>query len=256
VSRHGKSACLLLLCLCAALLSCSSRDPRVESFARLPDWRGIWIAEDFDNTGISGYPDEGQPGWKMQLGGAKAPWTPAAAEKLKTVMPQLLAADATRKASGWGYPGMMDGAPPMQFLITPEETLILNFYREVRHVYTDGRGHPAEQDRWPTPWGDSVGHWEGDTLVIDTVSVKRPGLLPVPPLLSEQAHYVERLRKTAPDRIEAQMTIEDPGVLATPWVITVVYRRTKTVDRLIHDTFDNDRTQIDSSGMTIAPPQH
>jgi hypothetical protein len=256
MSRRGKGACLILLLAAAALLSCSSQAPRVEAFARLPDWRGIWIAEDFDNTGISGYPDEGLPGWNMQLGGAKAPWAPAVAAKLKTLMPQLMAADSTRKAMGWGYPAMMDGAPPLQFLITPEETLILNFYREVRHVYTDGRGHPAEQDRWPTPWGDSIGHWEGDTLVIDTVSVKRPGPIPVPPLLSEQAHYIERLKMTAPDRIESQMIIEDPSVLATPWVIKVVYRRTTTVDRLIHDTFDNDRTEVEGNGMTIAPPQH
>jgi hypothetical protein len=256
MSRFGTGARLALLLTATVLLSCSSRAPRVDAFARLPDWRGIWIAEDFDNTGISGYPDEGRPAWNMQFGGAGAPWTAATAERLKTVMPQLMAADATRKAMGWGYPAMMDGAPQLQFLITPEETLILNFYREVRHVYTDGRGHPAEQDRWPTPWGDSIGHWEGDTLVIDTVSVKRPGPIPVPPLVSEQAHYSERLSKTGPDRIESQMTIEDPGVLARPWVIKVAYKRITTLNRLIHDTFDNDRTEIQGNSMTIAPPQH
>lgn len=254
-SRAGAYGVLLGLCA-TALLSCSSRDSRVEAFARLPDWRGIWVAEDFNNTGISGYPEEGKPGWNLQLAGAKAPWSPAGAEQLKTQMAQRSAGDSTRKAIGWGYPAMMDGAPPLQFMITPEETLILNFYREVRHVYTDGRPHPADEDRWPTPWGDSVGHWEGDTLVIDTVSVKRPGLLPMPPLLTEQAHYVERLRKAAPDRIELQLTIEDSSVLAKPWVVNVVYRRDKTLDRLIHDTFDNDRTEVQDNKMTIAPPQH
>lgn len=251
---HPRAACLLL-CL-AALCSCSSVNPRTDAFARLPDWRGIWLAQDFLNTGISGYPDEGQPGWNMQLGGAKAPWTPAAVAELKATRSRLMAADATRKAAGWGYPGMMDGAPPLQFLITPEETLILNSYSEIRHIYTDGRPHPDEKDRWPTAWGDSVGHWEGDTLVIDTVSVKRPGPIPIPPLLSEKAHYVERLRKTGPDHIEAQITIEDPGVLAQPWVMHVVYQRMPTMDRMIHDTFDNDRSEVSDGKMTIAPPQH
>jgi hypothetical protein len=55
--------------------------------------------------------------------------------------------------------------------------------------------------------------------------------------------------------IEAQLTIEDPGILATPWVIKVVYKHT-TVDRLVHDTFDNDRSEIEGSTMTIAPPKH
>jgi len=171
-------------------------------------------------------------------------------------LPKLAASEATRKSVGWGYPMMMDGAAPMQFLITPEETLILNFYRDVRHVYTDGRSHPAKDDLWPTPWGDSVGHWEGDTLVIDTIAVKRPGVLPVPPLLTEQAHYVERLRKTGPDRIESEMTIEDPGILARPWVLKIAYLRTRTIDRLIHDDFDNDRTEVKGNGMTIASPKH
>lgn len=42
-------------------------------------------------------------------------------------------------------------------MITPEETLIVNMYRDVRHVYTDGRSHTPEDERWVTIWGDSVG---------------------------------------------------------------------------------------------------
>jgi hypothetical protein len=242
------------------LLSCTPRstapvDQRVASFAQLPDWTGIWVAEGMD-TDVSGYPAENGPGWNMQLLGRGAPWNEATAEKLRTTMPTMLAADATRRAVGWGFPAMMDGPPPLQFLITPEETLLLNMYRDVRHVYTDGRRHPAAQDVWPTPWGDSVGHWEGDTLVIDTVAVKRPSMIPfLPPMLTEQAHYVERLRKTAADRIELQMTIEDAETLAKPWVIKVAFKRATTVDRLIHDTFDNDRSEVEGSSLTIAPPK-
>jgi len=98
---------------------------------------------------------------------------------------------------------MMDGAPPLQFVVTPEETLIFNTYRDLRHIYTDGRAHPPEEDRWPTTWGDSVGRWEGDTLVIDTVSVREPNkYFGISVWLSDGAHYTERLRMTSPDRIE------------------------------------------------------
>jgi hypothetical protein len=151
---------------------------------------------------------------------------------------------------------MMDGAAPLQFLITPEETMIVNLYRDLRHVYTDGRSHPAEEDRWPTPWGDSVGHWDGDTLVIDTVSVQYPpDYFFSSPALSESAHYIERLRMVSPDRIESEMTIEDPSVLSKPWVMKLAYVRQPALDRLVHNAYDNDRSEVDGDTFTIAPPK-
>ena len=150
---------------------------------------------------------------------------------------------------------MMDSAAPFEFVITPHQTLIINVYRDVRHVYTDGRDHPPEEDRWPTTWGDSVGRWEGDTLVIDTVSVRDPNryFFSSPPL-SEQAHYVERLRMAGPDRIESVMTIEDPVTLERPFVVELVYERTAGLDRLIHDAYDNDRSEVENGVFTIVPP--
>ena len=251
---------LVLPWVLLGLLSCSAQSSapvsqRVEKFAQLPDWKGIWVAEGMD-ADVSGYPAENGPAWNMQLLGRDAPWNAATAQKFAASLKTLLAADATRRAMGWGYPAMMDGPPPLQFLITPEETLVVNMYRDVRHVYTDGRPHPAAQDLWPTPWGDSVGHWEGDTLVIDTVAVKRPSVIPfLPPMLTGKARYVERLRKTGPDRIESQLTIEDPDTLAKPWVIKVAYQRATTIDRLIHDSFDNDRSEVEGNSLTIAPPK-
>jgi len=59
-----------------------------------------------------------------------------------------------------------------QFLLTPEETVMTWGGREIRHIYTDGRGHPSADDVWPTPWGDSVGYWEGQALVVDTAAVQ------------------------------------------------------------------------------------
>jgi hypothetical protein len=170
--------------------------------------------------------------------------------------PEIQKAVKTGKSNGWGYPMMMESFAPLQFLITPEETLIINFYRDVRHVYTDGRPQPAEEDRWPTPWGTSVGRWEGDTLVIETVSVQRPGILYIPmPMVSEQARYTERLRKTGPDRIESEMTIVDPETLTKPWVVKLTYDRAPELDRMIHEAFDNDRVEVDGDVLTIIPPK-
>ncbi len=255
---RGRAAWMALVLLCAGLVSCSQPvepvDPRAEAFARLPDWRGIWISESGFDVGISGLTDDlGKPRARpLPLLDPAGPWTDAGRQRTK----EMLAGSANRKAQGWGYPMMMTSPAPLQFVITPEETLIVNIYQEVRHIYTDGRDHPKEEDRWVTTWGDSVGRWEGDTLVIDTIAVREPvKFFQMVPPFSDQAHYVERLRKTAPDRIESQFTVEDPLTLSKPWTVHVAYRRTPNLDRLMHDAFDNDRSELDGATFGIAPPR-
>jgi hypothetical protein len=241
---------------CGVLLAaCSPAPPAATEATQLPDWSGVWVAADTE-IDISGYPTaDSAAGMALDLlDNAKAPWTDAQRQWLQAELPGIMAADATRRAEGWGYPLMMEGVAPMQFLVTPKETLILNFYRDLRHIYTDGRPLPPAEDRWPTPWGDSIGHWEGDTLVMETVSVRRGAVLPLPlPPLTADARFIERLRKTGPDTMELMMTIEDPAVLTRPWELSFAYRRSEG-DRLIHDVMENDRSAVEGSSLTIAPP--
>jgi hypothetical protein len=213
-----------------------------------PDWKGFWIGEGLAAE-ISGFPGRGA---NYKLLGQDAPWSEEGRKRVEATR----ARQADSKANGWGFPLMMNSAAPLQFLITPDETLIINVYRDVRHVYTDGRSLPAEEDRWPTTWGESVGRWEGDTLVIDTVSVRNPNRYSFSsPPLSEEAHYVERLRMTGPDRIESVMTITDLVTLTEPWVVNLAYERAAGLDRLMHDDYDNDRSEVEGGFFTIEPPQ-
>ena len=254
----------LLAALLAALPACTPRevpdpvDPRVTTFAQLSDWRGYWIAEGMLSD-ISGYTAEGPTAkLPMQFQGDAAPWKPEHRARIAAMAPELVAAVARGKSTGWGYPMMMQSFAPLQFLITPEETLIMNFYRDVRHVYTDGRPHPSPDDMWPTPWGTSIGRWEGDTLVIETIGVQRPGILFVPiPFVSERARYTERIRRVSADRMESTFTIEDPETLTAPWTFQLAYVRQPAMDRMIHEAFENDRITVDEDGksFTIAPPQ-
>src|SRR5262249_25350387 len=103
-----------------------------------------------------------------------------------------------------------------------------------------------------------------------TVSVQQPNVILISnflaggsntprfglPPLSDQAHYVERLRRTGPDSMEMQMTIEDPGTLARPWVVKLAYKRAATMDRMFHEAFQNDRSVPDGDSATIAPPKN
>jgi hypothetical protein len=220
--------------------------PRGVHAQALQDWSGFWIGEGL-RAEISGFPSGGN----YKLLGGDAPWSEEGRKRVEGTRRR----QADQKANGWGFPLMMNSAAPLQFLITPHETLIINVYRDVRHVYTDGRSLPGEEDRWPTTWGTSVGRWEGDTLVIETVSVRNPNryFFSSPPL-SEQARYVERLRKTGPDRIESVMTVTDPVALSAPWVVNLVYERAKGLDRMINDDYDNDRSEVEDGLFTILPP--
>ena len=221
----------------------------------LPDWRGIWFLETAVPD-INGFPRPDPRATSMGdvyplLGLETAPFNADGQAR----MAAMLAGQGDDKAAGWGYPMMMSGAAPLQFLVTPDETLIVNVYRDIRHVYTDGRPLPTEEDRWPTTWGESIGRWEGDTLVIETVSVEEPVkyfFFTTP--LSSKARYVERVRKIGPDRIENEITIEDPETLTAPWTRRMVYARAEGLDRLIHEAFTNDRSKVENGVFTIEPP--
>ena len=158
-----------------------------------------------------------------------------------------------RKGLGWGFPLMMTSPTPIQFLITPEEVLIINAYNEARHIYTDGRDHPPAEDLWPTVTGHSIGHWEGETLVIDTIMVTNPNeFFQGGPPLSEEARYVERIWLDG-DRLRAEVTIADPVTLTAPWKARLAWVRDAGFDRMIQVDWNNDRTGTDGEFNTTEP---
>ena len=123
-----------------------------------------------------------------------------------------------------GMPGIMSQPYPIQVLVTPGEvTIIQEAYMQVRHVHTDGRDHPADPDL--TFNGDSIGHWEGDTLVVDTVGLAPQAVLQQGVTHTKNEHIVERYRLSDPNMLEVKTRIEDPGVLAKPWETTARFAR-------------------------------
>ena len=123
-----------------------------------------------------------------------------------------------------GMPAIMTQPYPIQVLVTPGEiTIIQEAYMQVRHVHTDGRDHPADPDL--TFNGDSIGHWEGDTLVVDTVGLAPQAVLQQGVTHTKNEHIVERYRLSDPNMLEVKTRIEDPGVLAKPWETTGLYAR-------------------------------
>ena len=85
-----------------------------------------------------------------------------------------------------------------------------------RTIYLDGRGHPKNVS--PTYYGHSIGWWEGDTLVIDTVGFNESFWLDRGGLPStEQMRTVERLTRTNMTALRYELTVDDPGAYTRPW---------------------------------------
>jgi hypothetical protein len=230
----------------------TDQEERVRRFAELPYWPGYWVSEQYANTTIGGFSGPRPAGAPpiMRLNGFDAPWN----EEGKRRQAEAAKLRPGRKAMGWGYPMMMDAATPVQFMITPEEVLIVNAYGETRQIYTDGRPLPPAEDMWPTVWGTSIGHWEGDTLVVETVQVQMPfTYFHGAPSLSEDAVYHERIR-LAGGRIVTEYTITDPVTLTGPWKVTINLVREEAFDRMVQMDFSNDRTGSEDGVNTIEPP--
>ena len=247
------------ICAAAALLASAAAPAqentaeRVRAFAALPDWTGIWIADDgvMTELGLSGKPPGGEAQLAKTVLGTNVPYSEAGQARLTALRQSGTRASA--KECGFPFPFVMESPWVMQFLVTPEETAVIVAGREIRHIYTDGRAHPSPDDLWATPWGDSVGRWEGHTLLTDTIAVQASRF---PPLVTENAHFTERLRMVSPNRIEDELTVEDPASLTRPWTVTIPYKRVAGLDRMVHgDCAENDRNPVVDGKLTIAPAQ-
>jgi len=149
----------------------------------------------------------------------------------------------------YGVPGMMSVAVyPVEIIQTPRQvTIVAEAFSEVRRVYLD-RPQAKLEDVAPGYYGRSVGHWEGDTLVVDTIGIKKSvnGYRGMPH--SEQMRILERFRLVAPDVLHDQITIEDPVVLEKPVTYTVAYKKLPDYE-MVEFVCDNNREYVDEKGV-------
>ena len=201
---------------------------------------------------------------RMKLWGSP-PYNAQWEQKSRVEPPRAATSEPTHLTTFCGmthsFPFFMEELSPagFQFVVTPEETLILDIYGVVRHIYTDGRTHPRDEDLWQTALGDSIGRWQRGTLLIDTIARKAGPVvsIPMPGIadLSDQAHFTESLRLLNANTLQDDMTIDDPERFTHPWQISIRYKRVTDVDRLRPvDCTENERNTIINRKETIAPP--
>jgi len=157
-------------------------------------------------------------------------------------------ANASSSCIPYGVPSMMSVAVyPIEIIQTPKQvTIIAEAFSEVRRIYL-GKPQMNIDDVPPGYYGRSVGRWEADTLVIDTVGIKESVQYQRMPH-SDQMHMVERMRIVAPDILHDQITIEDPVVLEKPYTYTLAYRRMPDYE-MVEFVCDNNREYVDDQGI-------
>jgi hypothetical protein len=108
-----------------------------------------------------------------------------------------------------------------------------------RQVFLDGRPHPKDPD--PTWMGHSIGKWEGDTLVIDTIGYNDRGWLSNNMPHTDKLHVVERYRRPDFGHLNIDITFEDPGLLTKPWHMHVVWELTPQEENLEYICTENNK---------------
>jgi hypothetical protein len=187
--------------------------------AKLPDWSGVWNPNISDQV--------------AQIRTNPVPWNATAAVQIA----KLVADEKAGRPKGLFVDCLPEGMPSwmlishnaLEFLLSPGRVTLLGESdgNRLRRIYTDGRPHPEDPD--PTFHGHSIGHWDGGTLVVDTI-----GILPQTYIAVSEAvgvpnngdlHIIERFHLAGPDVLQDELEIIAPHVLDKPWTTTRSYFR-------------------------------
>jgi|SRR5579863_2775268 hypothetical protein len=215
---------LMALAISPGLLAQTASKPsskKTEAPAQTPDLSGVWAnitesAPTFNPKEDPSFQPRAEAKWKANKN--TDPGQPAITNGRVDLDPTVASCFPT------GMPRLMTEVFPFEILQVRDRVLIL-FEKDyaVSHIWTDGRKLPSDPDA--TYMGESVGHWEGDTLVVDTVGLKditwldRQGHPH-----SDALHVTGRYRRISPDRLQIDWTFDDPKAFTKPWTGRTIYR--------------------------------
>jgi hypothetical protein len=212
------------------------------SIAKLPDWGGVWELDwrSFDGSSATG---EKPPRLTPEYAKRHAEFL-AAQKRGERIQA------STANCVPPGMPAIMAQPFPVEFLFTPGKvTLAIEAYGQTRRIFTDGRAHPADPD--PTFQGHSIGRWEGDTLVVDTVAILTGSQIAPGVDHSEALRIEERIRLVSDDTLQIRMTLHDPQALLEPLVLVRNYKRHRDWDIKEYVCQQNNRDGADEQGRGI-----
>jgi hypothetical protein len=225
------------------------------SAAMPDDFSGVWTRDPMRGNLPSMMPSPNDKTFTL-ADGSPIPLLPAAEktyrERVAQSQTEHVFATTQSRCLPIGTPGNMMGAPyPIQFVQRPEFAVIL--FEEgwgFRPIYMNGK-HPERI--FPSFFGHSIGHWEGKTLVVDTVALRADTTLNATGLPhSTNMRVIERFSRAGPDTLVDQIEIRDPETYSKPFVLTSVFTKTdvfhKREDQMIEYICEDSRIQVTPDG--------
>ncbi len=191
-----------------------------------PDIMGVWElypspfktdADVFKDLPVpNGGPDLKEP--------YAAQWKALRAKRAADLKAGTPLVDASTLCLPEGMPTIMGAIYPIQILQTPGQvTVLAEFLSQTRRIYLDTK-MPKPDDIAPSYYGLSVGHWEGNTLVVKTRGIRKDvKFFEIPHSINMAV--TERISLTAPGRLRDEIVIDDPRVLKKPYRVTFTYKR-------------------------------
>ena len=209
-----------------------------ESISKLPDWSGTWVMSDEDFGRLFA------PGGAAAIAPYQDSYAPAkGADAHKGNASQCLPT---------GMPGIMGVPLGYEFLFNPGRVTILGEEGPlIRRIYTDGRGHAADPD--PSYAGDSVGQWQDNVLVVDTVAISpKTQFVGGKVKTSGSTHVIERFYLSDRNHLRVDTEVDDPIALTKAWRYSWTYKRSDV--HFVESYYcDDDR---DSAGEpNLTPPE-
>jgi hypothetical protein len=221
-----------------------------------PDLSGVWdnpfagvvaTRPDGSYSFRLGVPKDPNKPARVRTPASEPSYKPEYAAKVQDILDRTFgptsALDPLQHCKPLGVPRVVN--TPFQIVQTPGLVVILfepDTVGEIfRTIYTDGRDHPKDLDS--SYMGDSIGHWDGDTLVVDVTGLNDEtwlgggqGVEPRALMHSDQEHVTERFSRSG-NVLSYEATVEDPVVLAKPWVITPRHFTHGDADDQIYETY-------------------
>jgi hypothetical protein len=201
----------------------------------VPDWAGLWV-------------------WNSNRGFLFDPDTPEGVITTAKLTPEYqrkLEEEIARINKGIEYDPISSCAPPgfprwlaipflREFIATPTQTwLSSETVNNVRRIYTDGRDHPPVDERYPLYYGDSIGFWDGQKLVIHTNQLMERSMGRNQPVQSEKMETVEIWQKINPATVKADVWLYDPALYAEPWYVERRYSQVPNEDKSLRIRYWN-----------------
>jgi hypothetical protein len=205
------------------------------TWTNLPDWSGVYSRP-------------------LDKGFAFDTDTPQGALTTATLTPEYQArlekrVDDLKRGIEWdpistcappGHPRWLTEPFLREFIVTPEQTWLINeMVNDIRRIYTDGREHVPEEDRYPLPNGDSIGFWDGHKLVIHTNQLQAGIYQRANPDYTDQVETVEIWQKSDDKTLSVDVWVYDPPALAEPWYVKHTYGKLSDPDKSLRIRYWN-----------------